>query len=203
MLITENKTSQDWLKLKVELESNDNELMWMKAYNDFFWSRINSRYFEPIKKLRENDSYLGYGFTIMTILCSLIEFLESSYLGKNYRHCKDKDLKLYEYNRSKECFIDFLVSKSPFSERFNRDIASEFYSAIRCGLLHEASTKDGWRIWGKSESGEKIICYDQKKVFRDDFEDAVKKYMNIYRDELIKNDELKMAFIRKFDSLCQ
>lgn len=68
MLITENKTSQDWLKLKVELESNDNELMWMKAYNDFFWSRINSRYFEPIKKLRENDSYLGYGFTIMTIL---------------------------------------------------------------------------------------------------------------------------------------
>ncbi|MGX5835791.1 hypothetical protein ACWIJ6_16850 [Aeromonas piscicola] len=203
MLITENKTSQDWLKLKIELESNDNELMWMKAYNDFFWSRINSRYFEPIKKLRENDSYLGYGFTIMTILCSLIEFLESSYCGKNYRHCKDKDLKLYEYNRSKECFIDFLVSRPPFSERFNRDIASEFYSAIRCGLLHEASTKDGWRIWGKSESGEEIICYDQKKVFRDDFEDAVKKYMNIYRDELIKNDEQKMAFIRKFDSLCQ
>ncbi|MDI3431139.1 hypothetical protein QLG02_12445 [Aeromonas sp. V90_14] len=203
MLITENKTSQDWLKLKIELESNDNELMWMIAYNDFFWSRINSRYFEPIKKLRENDSYLGYGFTIMTILCSLIEFLESSCLGKNYRHCKDKDLKLYEYNRSKDCFIDFLVSRPPFSERFNRDIASEFYSAIRCGLLHEASTKDGWKIWGQSESGEEIICYDQKKVFRDDFEDAVKKYISIYRDELIKNNELKMAFIRKFDSLCQ
>lgn len=203
MYLTDSKTSKDWEDLKPKLEKSDDELLWRNAYKDFFWDRINSRYLEPISKLRENDSYLGYGFTIMTILCSLVEFIESTHKGAKYRFCRDTELGLNEYNKSKTCFVDFLVTKPPFHSRFSEKIASEFYGAVRCGLLHEASTKEGWRIWGRSESGKEIICYDSRKVYRDDFENAIKEYMKSYSNELVSDNERKKAFIRKFDWLCE
>lgn len=36
---------------------------------------------------------------------------------------------------------------SGFTEK---DIALEFYQAVRCGLMHEAQTKRRWTIWAKS-----------------------------------------------------
>ncbi len=203
MYITDSKTSEDWRNLKLELEESEGELLWHKAYSDFFWGRVNSRYFDPIDQLKKTDVYRGYGFIIMTTLCSLIEFIESTYRGEIYRQCNDNQLNPNEYNKSKSCFNNFLISKSPFKYKFNDAKAKEFYASIRCGLLHEASTKNGWKIWGKSDSGKEIICFESKIVFRDDFEDAIKEYIDLYRKELVRSKELQQAFIRKFDSLCE
>ncbi|EPC03348.1 hypothetical protein L861_17550 [Litchfieldella anticariensis FP35 = DSM 16096] len=139
----------------------------------------------------------------MTLLCSLIEFLESSYQGKKYRYCKDRDLQENEYNKSKQCFVEFLTTRKPFSDKFTADEALEFYSSIRCGLLHEASTKNGWKIWAKSDSGEDIISQQAKTVYRDDFELAVKAYIKAYGNKLTQDKRLQEAFIRKFDALCE
>ena len=202
--ITDKKTDADWFELKKHLLEPNNELYWLLAYNDFFYGRIYSRYLNPISKLQPYDEYCGYGFTIMAINCSLIEFLESTYKGKKYRYCKDKELTDHEYNKSKDCFLDFLLSKQPFKECFkDRKIAEIFYSDIRCGLLHEATTKNGWRIWADSDSGNEIIDKKNQIVFRNDFSAAIKKYMAIYRDELITNTELQANFIRKFDWICE
>jgi len=203
MYITRNKTVEDWKTLKKQLEGSSDELLWRKAFTDFFWGRIQSRYIEPIEKLREHDIYEGYGFTILTLLCSLIEFLESTYNGLKYVYCKDKDLKCFEYNKSKQCFVDFLTTKKPFNNIFTEDTAKEFYSSIRCGLLHEASTKNGWKVWAKSHSGSEIICSQSKTVYRDDFETAINKYIKLYGDELASKKEIQEAFLRKFDALCE
>lgn len=203
MYLTHSKIVDDWKEIRQELEASSDELLWRKAFTDFFWGRVQSRYLEPIDKLREHDSYTGYGFTILTLLCSLVEFLESSHKGHKYRYCKDKELREHEYNKSKQCFVDFLTTKQPFSQRFSAADAQEFYSSIRCGLLHEASTKNGWKLWGKSHSGEDIICMQTKTVYRDDFESAVKKYIKTYGDELASDKDLQEAFIRKFNALCE
>lgn len=202
MYLTDIRTEEDWMERRPLLIQSDDELLWRKAYIDFFWGRVDSRYLQPIATLRETDTYMGYGFTIMTVLCSLIEFIESTYNGKVYRFCNDNQLGPYEYNKSKKCFLDFLVTKKPFRDKFDDRLALNFYMYVRCGLLHEASTKDGWRILGKSDTGTEIICSEQKKVFRDDFESAIKCYLNFYVEELINDKNLQQGFIRKIDSLC-
>ncbi len=82
-------------------------------------------------------------------------------------------------------------------------MARDFYIDVRCGLLHEARTKNNWIIKGHSakgllfeEEGHEIILY------RDDFYLALKEFIANYRQELVDSVERKAAFIRKFDRLC-
>jgi hypothetical protein len=78
----------------------------------------------------------------------------------------------------------------------------EFYINIRCGLIHEAQTKNGWRIRAKNTKG-KIIDKDQKLVYRDNFMETINSFIVIYSIELKSNKKFQEAFIRKFDSLCE
>ena len=61
----------------------------------------------------------------------------------------------------------------PFKDEFNEDQARDFYISVRCGLLHEARTKNGWTIWAKH--GSRIIDATgaQKILYRDDFQKAL------------------------------
>jgi len=100
-------------------------------------------------------------------------------------------------------FVDFLVNRKPFSAAFgDRDLALEFYQAVRCGLMHEAQTKRGWIIWATSHR-KAIIDRRERIVFRDDFHEALQEFLQAYRDDLLSNPETQAAFTRKFDSLCE
>ncbi|KDC49526.1 hypothetical protein [Pseudoalteromonas sp. S3431] len=204
MYLTDSKKVEDWQAIRADALNNHDELFWRKVYSDFFWGRINSRYLTPIESISNNGSYLGEGFSIVAIQCSLIEFLESTFKGEIYRLVnKPTELKKYEYSGSKKCFLSFLENRAPFNAIFDNKKANEFYSSIRCGILHEATTKNGWRIWGKSDSGKEIICFESKKIYRDDLQYALKDYMKSYADQLVADVELQKAFIRKFDALCE
>ncbi|WP_081302869.1 hypothetical protein [Aliivibrio fischeri] len=195
------KTRNDWQDCQKQLEKDSSPEAWTKVFEDFFKPRLEKRYLSPIAILQEHGEFSGEGFSIMTILCSLIEFLESTYQGKNYKFLQNGErIGEHEYSSSKAVFISFLTSKSPFSEQFNEELATEFYKSIRCGLLHEATTKNDWRIQAQS-SNERIICNDKKLVFRDNFETGVRKYIDNYCAELIQSQELQQAFIRKWCSL--
>lgn len=204
--ITKSKTVRDWLVLSSELADYNNTDLWTAAYNDFFLARLQERYLTPINSIKQDDNYFGEGFSIMTIICSLIEFLETTYQGINYKYRKynDPPLGQYEYSTSKKVFVEFLTSKNPFMAQFDHLTASEFYSKIRCGLLHEARTNGNWTIWGKSDNKcliEKIGT--ETIIFRDDFYEAVNYYLKQeYRTELLASSERKDAFLRKFDNLC-
>ncbi len=197
------KTPSDWLAFKVQLLEKGGEELWKKAFREYFQERLNLRYLHPVKVLQENGTFTGEGFSIMAILCTLIEFLESTVQGLKYKYSRSKnDLGDYEYSNSQDIFVNFLCKRTPFNKDFSEDSAREFYSSIRCGLLHEAQTKNGWKIWAKSPSG-CVVDAKAKVVYRDDFEKAVQEFIADYAARLGNDKELQAAFVRKFDSLSE
>jgi hypothetical protein len=99
------------------------------------------------------------------------------------------------------CSCSFLPTGSLFARDFNRDTARDFYESVRCGLLHESRTKNGWTMWAKSPTQTVLKC-SRKVVYRNDFEVAILEFIEWYRTRLCSDIMLQGAFIRKFDSLC-
>ena len=200
--ISGTKTAADWYVTRQNLTVGQSQ-GWHNAFTDFFEERLKLRYLEPIQVLRANGNSRGEGFSILAIQCSLIEFLESAVQGVNYKYLplKQKAGK-FEYSASKAIFISFLTKRAPFSTVFTNDTAEDFYASVRCGLLHEARTKNGWRIWAENTFGT-VVDINQKVVYRDNFQDAILTHLNSYATQLPHVSDLQEAFIRKLDYLCQ
>ena len=138
----------------------------------------------------------------MAIQCALIEFLESTIQGKIYRYRRQGEVSGdHEYSRSEEIFIEFLCSRPPFRQTFNRTVAKEFYQSDRCGLLHEARTKNGWKIRADGPN-DSIIDETGRILYRNNFQKAIERFLEWYRQQLISTTAIQEAFIRKFNSLC-
>lgn len=114
---------------------------------------------------------------------------------------KGETLKPFEYSSSSDIFRSFLTKRAPFATEFTDNVARDFYSGVRCGLLHEARTKLGWRIHAVSSAGA-IIDSTDKILFRDNFQTALLQFVDDYGEALQHNHDYQDAFIRKFDSLC-
>jgi hypothetical protein len=197
------KTSDDWRAAKANLVVGGDGSKWRNVFEQFFRTRLDLRYLQPIKILQDNGTLNGEGFSIAAIQCSLIEFLESTVQGINYRYVRNPaQLGPYEYSSSSGIFEKFLTSRKPFSNEFNTQIAQDFYAGVRCGLLHEARTKNGWRIHARDPLA-RIIDPARKVVFRDGFQIALQNFIEAYGTELEQNADYQHAFIRKFDDLCQ
>lgn len=205
--IAGRKTVLDWLTIRPTLNDFTNSVVWDTVFTDYFHTRLKDRYLDPINSIKQDGCYSGEGFSIMTIICSLIEFLETTYQGINYRYVRrhDPPLGQFEYSVSGQIFVDFLTQRQPFSTHFNNALAQSFYSNVRCGLLHEARTNGKRTIWGKSSSN--ILAETTATeiiVYRDDFYDALTNFVSThYKTDLLASDDRKRAFLRKFDRLCE
>lgn len=197
------RTAQDWCDFRDEfnLSANPSPEIWVRAFDEYFHPRLETRYLQPIEAIKNICKAEGEGFSMMAILCTLVEFLESTVQGRNYAFGeKETDL---VYPKSDLIFISFLEKRPPFSGKFNDGLAKDFYIKIRCGLLHEAKTKGGWRILEESQDQSTIIDRDEKIVYRNDFQLAIKQFIAWYRNELQAKQKFQEAFIRKFDHLCE
>ncbi len=201
--IAGKRTCKDWDVFKSSLEVGGDGAAWQTAFEDFYFERLRHRYLDPIKVIQENGTLQGEGFSIVTLQCSLIEFLESTIQGKSYRYAKqDKDLSTHEYRLSGEMFVNFLCTREPFVKEFTKSVAQDFYEGVRCGLLHEARTKKNWRIWARSPDGKSVIDVEKKLLYRDGFQKELDMFIEWYRVALLSNSSFQEAFVRKFDSLC-
>jgi len=202
--IAGSKTTDDWKAFKPRLIPGGDPAVWESAFTEYFHGRLSARYLDPIKVLQDIGGSLGEGFSIAAIQCSLIEFLESTVQGKSYRLLKSGSPPLTpdEYSGSRVMFESFLVNRAPFKAEFDAATAQDFYEAVRCGLLHEARTKNGWVIW--AEHGRKIIDVTgaPKILYRNDFQKALLDFIAAYKTKLASDPLIQAAFIRKFDSLC-
>lgn len=197
------KTVSDWKDLRNNIRINpDDQNLWNKAY-DLFEERLETRYFKPIRDIKNNDKQNGEGFSIVTVLCSLIEFLETTWSGEIYRYCNDSQLQSSEYNRSKLKFISFFENRPPFDSVFTstNGLAQEFYENVRCGLLHEASTKLNWIIRVDNQN-EFYEFRDREHVIdRNIFEKRIKEYLKYYKTQLLNHANLQNAFVRKMNGV--
>lgn len=195
-LLAPGKTNRDWSNFSKRLSPGRDPDLWAETFDAFLLGRLKSRYLTPIGMIRDNGTWEGEGFTIASIQCALIEFLAATRAGKNYRHKNPQGP--YEYNGSRDLFVDFLFRTEPFDKLFSKIDAESFYSNVRCALLHEARTKDGWIIWS---SGAVAVDCKKKIVYRDSFQTLIEQYIDDYGRALATSIPLQEAFLRKFHDL--
>jgi hypothetical protein len=156
----------------------------------------------PAEEIQDNSSVVGEGFSITAILFSLIEALETFYEGKCYKYETPKMNMEYGNGNSKKLFVNFLTTKEPFKSSFNADLAEDFFKNVRCALLREAMTRNGWKI--RIDTDRLVTQKNEEKILnRFYFLEALKEYIRSYKAEVIGNKDRKNAFIRKMNCICK
>lgn len=151
-----------------------------RALARFVVERFEERYFRPVE-----DSPSKHGFTSMAISCLAIETLESFYQGR-------PDTR----NVSAQMFRDF----------FRRDTSLKvfggggdwFYRDIRCGLLHQAEARGGWRI---RRSGP-LFNQAARTINATAFLREVRRAVDMYARKLKVDDECWRLFQEKMKAVC-
>jgi hypothetical protein len=216
MLIAGSLSADDWWMLRKKLSPGSDSALWKRAFEDYYRQRLSLRYFEPIEALQDWGPLRGEGFSIVAIQCTLIEFLASTIEGKNYRQRPkngEPPLGVYEYSNSGDMFVRFLSEQNPFKKFFDRNAARDFYENVRCPLLHEARTKNGWKISAllpdpgisPDQKSQLSLPIDpnQKIIFRDNLQSLFRQFVDEYGAKVISDVNLQAAFIRKFDNLAK
>lgn len=137
-------TVEHWKAVTFASESD-----WRTAI-EIFEDRINYRYLDAINVLQASDDehyrehrQRRFGFSMMALDCLLIETLAQFREG-----LKDSDeAKTLLGLDNSEFYIRFLTQTSFCLKRvFDRSTAAAFYKTIRCGILHQAETKEDSKI---------------------------------------------------------
>lgn len=156
---------------------------------NFILGRFSERYITP---LRCKPS-IKHGFSTMAISCLMIEVLESFYQG--WGNTKNKSSKAFS------SFFNRCLRRESELGIFDK-YADEFYKSVRCGILHQAETTNGWRIHRKGV----LFEPDTKTVNATRFHNELENYLHSYCEELKRlewNDKVwqnlrnKMQFVIK------
>lgn len=208
MKIAGNKTVCQWEDLEQTLK-NENNTCWGRAFG-FFEERMETRYLKPIEailKIRNNN---GKGFAVVNLQCSLIETIESfikgaisSNTGKTIWKNKEGDI---IFRKNEEIFKSFFGHNNLF-ESLNIN-SKDFYVNVRCGLLHETQTKNGWEIRVGKEGQKSIVG---KIIYREALHSDIKTLIEKYKLAIvegakfreIRKEDLRQNFRNKFNHLCK
>ena len=138
-----------------------------KAIADFLLERFTERYITPLR----GNSKRKHGFTTMAISCLMIETLESFWLG-------EEDTK----GQSKQMFISFFKHTQKQGGVLGRfsGCSTDFYYNVRCGILHQAETTEGWKIIRKGN----LLNIKEKTINATAFHDEVEESLKLYCKEL-------------------
>ena len=162
-----------------------------------FNDRLEGRFLEPIRLIAVDNSIGEFsGFSIMSLDCLIIETLEQFYNGND-------ETKGYH----KIAFRDFFRRSPYFQDLKTNKKAEIFYSHFRCGLLHQAQTKNKSLI----KIGEKLPMVSavstnigeglviNREKFHEAIENEIKQYI-----ELLKSGEedLRANFVKKMNYIC-
>lgn len=196
MPLSEVRLAKNWTKSRVLACFTNNDTVELCR---FLHERYEDRFLAPIELLRlAPDTRVGYGFAVMALCCLLVETIESYRKGWPSSHGPDLNaLAQRPENQAAtaECKLvppfPGVDSKTAFSDFFNEPNhrpfftgvnGSDFYTEIRCGLLHQAQTKGGWRI---TRSGA-FWDTNNKTINRDEFAVRTAECFENYLRELQK-----------------
>ncbi len=191
---------KDWPAIEALIGGGIDEGAWLNISNVVLRGRLNRLYFDPIHRLTRapGERGQGEGFSILTIQCSVLEFLAALRSGWSFKHGHKVQGQDNFYGNSKLLFTSFLLSEEPFASSFTTaERANQFYTDVRCGLVHEGQTKNAWRIW-RGQSSDPLIDFVRKAVYRDVMQRQIETYLDRYCTELSQSVPLQQAFVRKF-----
>ncbi len=127
--------------------------------------RFTERYIDPLREGKK------HGFCTMAISCLMIEALESFRNG----WCETR-------RRSREAFGEFFKrcrdEESALGVFYEQ--SDDFYYDVRCGILHQAETRNGWRIHRRGP----LFDPTTKIINATRFHDELEKVLMTYCDRL-------------------
>lgn len=151
--LTKSYKVEDWNNLRSKLS---NSTLLTEEWNiviTILKERIFERYFAPLKLLIKDSKGKGEGFTILTLECTLIEFLATLEDGRIFKRDTNENLSPYYYKKSAKIYQQFLKRASIFKSFFWTDDKKkplfspyDFYVNVRCALVHEAQTRSSWEV---------------------------------------------------------
>jgi len=135
---------------------------------DFILQRFTERYIRPLR----GDSTRKHGFCTMAISCLMIEALESFWNG-----WPDTE------RRSREAFRSFFKRCSEKNSPLGvfAEHVEDFYRSVRCAILHQAETTNGWCIRREGslfDPGTKTI---NATLFHNELEKVLRAYCSILK----------------------
>lgn len=130
--------------------------------------RLHARYLKPfLFKDKTFKREYKNGFSIMANCCLLIGTLHSFKNGWSDSN-----------GRSGQAFNDFFNTDKNFNELKSK--GKEIYVNIRCGILHQGETTNGWKI----DRDDKALV-DGKTIHAVTFLKRLEKSLESYRDSLL------------------
>lgn len=136
---------------------------------DFILERFSERYITPLREGKK------HGFCKMAVCCLMIETLESFWQGwPDTEGCSKKAFRSF-FRRCSEQNSELDV--------FYRH-ADDFYVGVRCGILHQAETTNGWRIRREGP----LFNHSTKTINANRFHDQLEKALREYCDTLRQSD---------------
>lgn len=147
--------------------------------------RFTNRYVKHAKLI--NSGYLK-----MAVSCLMIETLESFKQGKKNAKGNGVGLRMFK---------DFFETEQAFFPDFN-NIHADFYSNIRCGILHQAETTNAWRIL-RSDA---LLDKGNKTINASKFVLALEKSLHNYLSCLKTNDfetQVWKNALLKLEDICE
>ncbi len=146
--------------------------------------RFENRYLKHIKSV---DS----GFLIMAVSCFVIETLQSFREGVPDTNGMGPRMFKNFFNNEQDNFPDF-----------NEGISVEFYKHIRCGILHQSETTNGWRVLRKGKLLDETEFSLNAELFLESLNKSVNKYLNELANSDFNSNLWKNAFI-KLKDICE
>lgn len=141
-----------------------------EGISDFVFQRLSERYLMPLENV---PSEFKNGFSLMANACLLVETYESFWQGWDSTEVANW-----------RTFKSFFNRENGFMA-FKTD-AYDFYSNIRCGILHQGETKGGWKITRKKDAP--LFNRVEKTINAAKFFEELRKSLEAYRDLLISAD---------------
>ena len=151
---------------------------------DLIFERFQERYLEPF-----NNNQAKHGFSMMACGCLMIESL----------HCFKKGRKKTG-EAGGVVFNDFFTTSQTLTEFSG--YGSEFYTNIRCGILHQGETYGGWKIRRRGE----LFNKSEKIINATKFIKALEQELKYFTDSLRGSNFFRkpwVGVIRKLDYICK
>lgn len=162
---------------------------------EFLRERHEERYFQPLRLMgNAAGNEAGYGFAMMSLCCLLIETFQCyregcpTTSGKEWKDLLEVERKEsippgYSLTRvtreaAEAIFWNFFKEQKEF---FPKVDGKEFYKNIRCGLLHQALTKNNWTI---NKTCATVCDPNKQEINRDLFAEALIRSFAAYLTEL-------------------
>ena len=164
---------------------------------EMVYNRFYDRYLKPFS-FANDDFKKDYknGFSMMASACLLIE----TYMAFQYgaKSTKGKGKKYFKNFFNEE--PEFEIFKDISTNNGKNTIPYKFYCNIRCGIMHQGETNEGWTITRKKDSPlfNKTTFQINAHKFQKELDNVLLRYKNELQTK-DWTDEIWINLVRKMD----